>query len=233
MEPISYELVEKVVNVTQDGDLIQVEVVPVSSVIANFQENKVDSEIKKNIDGWYEKKFKDTSYENFLSDTLFYNDRSMIDGESFPQISSDRLPNIFRGYGDPLSFMWEDDTTYVTLNPTLKCEQQIDRFTVDDTIIGNGALTYPIAILTNDEKILAGGSNFAENSKYYLYNGTRYWFLTPSNFFNSAANVNTMDSAYSGHATVTESFFARPVINLKPNSLKFGDGTALNPYRVS
>ena len=40
------------------------------------------------------------------------------------------------------------------------------------------------------------------------------------------------DDGYTLGSGVNSSYGVRPVINLKPNSLKFGDGTALDPYRV-
>lgn len=58
--------------------------------------------------------------------------------------------------------------------------------------------------------------------------------LSPNNFNNNNANVRNVNS--SGNANnydfVNTSFGVRPVINLKPDSLKSGDGSASNPYRI-
>ena len=61
----------------------------------------------------------------------------------------------------------------------LTCPQQNDAFTVNDTSKGNGALTYPVGLLSTDEIVLAGGWNDS-NSGYYLYSGQYWWASSPS-----------------------------------------------------
>ena len=114
---------------------------------------------------------------------------------------------------------------------TLHCAQQNDRFTVDDEVIGNGDLTYPIGLITVDEAHLAGGSN--HNSGYYLYTGYNYWTMTPGGFHNSTIVLEVFASGSTHYGDNGDSSRGvKPVINLKPNSLASGDGTATNPYRV-
>ena len=43
----------------------------------------------------------------------------------------------------------------------------------------NGALTYPVGLLTSDEVMLAGGKLSYGSSNYYLFMGKNYWLLTP------------------------------------------------------
>ena len=108
---------------------------------------------------------------------------------------------------------------------------------MNDTSLGNGALTYSIALLTADEVVLAGGYS-EQNLSYYLYTGNIYWTMSPSFFaittgFADVRSVENNGSADSSHYVgVGDPTGVRPVINLKPNSLKSGDGTALNPYTV-
>jgi hypothetical protein len=56
------------------------------------------------------------------------------------------------------------------------------RFTVDDTTVGNGDLTYPVSLITIDEVAVAGGKLEQSNSSYYLYTGSSYWTVSASNF---------------------------------------------------
>ena len=85
---------------------------------------------------------------------------------------------------------------------------------------------------------MAGGVYNTPNSNYYLYNGQYFWTLSPSNFVSYSSAVVRLARDPSGSlndwAYVANSFGARPVINLKADTLiTKGDGTSLNPYVVS
>ena len=177
-----------------------------------------DSTIKSYVDNWYENNLLNTELEQYLNDTLFCNDRTFASDNTGTGVGTS--VTYYRGYDRAIS--------------TLKCKNQNDRFTVSDTNLGNGDLTYSIALLTTDEVVLAGAANDT-NFNYYLYTGNSYWVMTP-NFFNngSYANVrmlNMYGNPY-GNTGVRGINGVRPVINLKPNSLKLGSGTVLDPYRV-
>ena len=115
----------------------------------------------------------------------------------------------------------------------LTCPQQNDAFTVSDTTKGNGALTYPVGLLSTDEIVLAGGWS-ASNSGYYLYSGQYWWASSPYNFRSDAyvrdvgSDGNANDNYYVDH-----SIGVRPVFNLKAEVLAQGTGTASDPYRIS
>ena len=118
-----------------------------------------------------------------------------------------------------------------SLSVTLKCSQQNDRFTVNDEAIGNGDLTYPIALVTIDEAYLAGAF-ITEGKGHYLYTGNDYWAMNTTEFSGWGANVEKVSNIGSGsNGEVQDSYGVRPVINLKANSLQSGDGTIQNPYR--
>lgn len=84
----------------------------------------------------------------------------------------------------------------------------------------------------SDEATLAGGRFRSSNYNYYLYTGNYYWTISPSNFdsFNSANVRFAYNNGIAYYSNLFESNGMRPVINLKTNSLKLGDGTALNPF---
>ena len=183
------------------------------------QTNTNDSIIKEYIDEWYESHIKGTEYEPYVSDSLFCNDRSLY--HTIPSGYS----NL--GYG-------VEKTAYrafASSQTTLACKQKNDRFTVDDETIGNGDLTYPIALINTDEFYLAGG--YTLTSVHYLNNGNFYLTMSPRNTAGSMVSVSTVSSNGStSQGFVSSSSSVRPVINLKPNSLKQGDGSASNPYRI-
>ena len=172
-----------------------------------------NSIIKEYIDNWYEGKFLNTEYESYLSDTLFCSDRSLIKEESFEvnelgaftQLGYGKEVTAYRGIGDYGFFMAASvepsaaDYNQLSINPTLQCKQKNDRFTVNDEKVGNGALTYPVSLITVDEIYLAGGSTMFPNNGYYLYNGDYYWALSPRGFIGSGASVRRVDGGGQQH----------------------------------
>ena len=188
------------------------------------QENINDSTIKEAVDNWYEANILNTEYEEYISDTLFCNDRSVEDyGESnYSNLAYGPERTTYRAY-------------YNNGNKaTLYCTQQNDRFTVSDKVIGNGDLTYPVGLLTSDEATLAGGRYGSSNSHYYLYTGNYYWTMTPSYFggsyYASVRYVNNYGIVHSDGVNYSRG--VRPVLNLKSGSLSSGSGTATDPYLV-
>ena len=115
----------------------------------------------------------------------------------------------------------------------LKCIQKNDAFTVSNITNGNGALTYPIGLITTDEAVLAGGSSI--NSNYYLYSGSSYWTFSPNYFNGSSVSMCVVsDSGDAGSSCTVNSHFGsvRPVLNLSPDVLNNGDGSMNDPYHL-
>ena len=197
-----------------------------SSSYEETHANINDSTIKTVIDNWYKTNIEEAGYASYISDTLFCNDRSFASNNT--ETGAGISTTYYRWYNGP----WTSGTNKT--NPRLMCKEQNDRFTVEDTQMGNGDLTYPVGLLTTDEAALAGGYS-ATNSGYYLYTGNNYWTMSPSDFFGSIAYVRfvgsagTLDSSFS----VSASYGVQPVLNLKSGSLKSGSGTALDPYQLS
>ena len=182
-----------------------------------------NSTIKTKVDTWYEENIKGTEYEQYISDTLFCNDRSFNSTNTGTGVGTSET--YYRWYYGP----WSGTNKQ---NPRLTCNQQNDRFTVNDEAIGNGALTYPIGLLTTDEAALAGGYS-SNNYDYYLYTGNYYWTMSPSSFDGSYASVRRVSSyGYVVSSYVDVSYGVRPGLNLKSGSLTQGQGTASDPYTV-
>ena len=117
---------------------------------------------------------------------------------------------------------------------SLTCLQKNDAFTVSDTTNGNGALTYPIGLLTADETVLAGAWS-TENTEYYLYTGSQYWTASAGSYTTVAAGNRMIDADGSSpnFSLVNLSIGVKPVINLKANSLTKGIGTKDSPYTIN
>ena len=190
------------------------------------QTNKNDSTIKTYIDNWYKTNIVGTTNEQYLVDNIFCNDRSISSG------TSSGYSNL--GYGlERTSYRWNYFVKSSYNNKMmLTCPQQNDAFTVNDTSKGNGALTYPVGLLSTDEIVLAGGTT---DSGYYLYSGQEWWASSPDLFSGRNAFVRYVFSNgnASGSASVDSTYGVRPVFNLKAEVLAQGSGTASDPYRIS
>ena len=201
-----------------------------ASTYADAHANTNNSTIKTYIDDWYKTNIVGTTNEQYLADNIFCNDRSMAGNNS--GTGAGTSVTYYRWYNGP----WESEN-YSKYNKKmmLTCSQKNDAFTVSDTTNGNGALTYPVGLLSTDEIALAGGWN-AANSGYYLYSGQVWWASSPRLFNGYYASVRGVDS--NGNANdyyhfVYFNYGVRPVFNLKAEVLLQGSGTASDPYRIS
>lgn len=184
--------------------------------------NRYDSTIKGKIDSWYEENM--TSYTEKLEDTAWCNDRSVVPDSSYPGA----------GTGVSKSSYGARNRLYNNKIPTLECVNENDRFTVSSEN-GNGALTYPIALLTADEIVYAGAVNSKSNSSYYLNNGDWWWTMSPFYFLGSYAHafhVNASgDLIY--NSSINYEYGIRPSISLKQGTkVESGEGTMENPYVI-
>ncbi len=183
------------------------------------------SKVKSLIDLWY------TNYlseqESKLEDAVWCNDRSIASGGY-----------LEKGDATKITYFGAHDTRKLwnsSLTPALKdsdaCINKIDRYTVSDTEIGNGALDYPIGLLTADEAIVAGNIN---SSTTYLTNGYDYWLLTPYQNLDKSVHVTKIDP--NGNvkvSSVSTKLYVRPSIVLNKDMVATsGDGTGKNPYVV-
>mgnify|MGYP000012444271 CR=1 FL=1 len=196
-----------------------------ASTYAAAHANTNDSTIKAYIDNWYKTNIVGTTNEQYLADNVFCNDRSFAQNNS--GTGTGTILTYYRWYNGP----WESNGYNTKM--MLTCFQKNDAFTVSDITKGNGALTYPVGLLSTDEVVLAGGWNVS-NSGYYLYSGQAWWAFSPYDSRDGA----DVRSVYSGgyahdYDSVSSDFGVRPVLNLKAEAIKYGDGTASNPYRLT
>ena len=175
--------------------------------------NTTDSTIKTVVDTWYKANM--TSYTTQLEDTIFCNDRSYTKSSS----------SLYFGAYTRL---------YANKTPTLKCQNAKDKFTVEISN-GNGALTYPVGLITADEMAYAGGLYNTENRSFYLYTGKTCWMLSPTVFNGTYAyesrlyfsGIFSWDYAYN-------SYGVRPVLSLKQGAvISSGNGTSTSPFIVN
>lgn len=184
------------------------------------------STVKSIVDAWYKKNIDDKGYTSKLEDTVWCNDRSIT------------TYNDATGSGTGTSVTYYSGFTRVGLGagndiqPSLDCENLNDRFTVSASI-GNGALTYPIALLTADEVTLAGNGWHGYSDSSYLYTGESWALMSPHNFEKDGARkFGVYKGLYS--SSVVFAAGVRPSVALKNDTefLNGGNGTINNPYIV-
>ena len=200
--------------------------------------NIINSTIKTRLDSWYQSQM--TNYASYISDTLFCNDRSVASGDTISYANSNfntSTPYTTNASGTNWTIYGaggrkiEQFDQGLGNRARLTCPNKNDAFTVSDTMHGNGALDYPVGLITIDEANIAGGV-WGENYNYYLTTGGWYWTGSPYEYSDDAY-VNSVDDDGSLNVhDVDAAGGVRPVINLKSGSLSKGSGTASNPYMV-
>ena len=177
--------------------------------------NTNNSVAKTTIDTWYNTNL--SSYTNYIEDTVYCSDRSISNLGGWDPDGGDTTKSLkFSAY-----------TRNDNNNPNLICNRMLDRFTVSSSI-GNGALTYPVGLLTIDETMYAGNIKGTWYI-YYLHSEDEYWLATPSDYINIYAAVFTD----AGADFTNESYGLYPVISLKSTDIvESGDGAYNNPYII-
>ena len=196
---------------------------PGSSTYEGTHANTNNSTIKTANDNWYKTNIVDKNYSQYVADAIYCNDRSISSGT---------------GIGTTATYYMAYDRLDTNKTPSLKCTQNNDKFTTSSSL-GNGALTYPVGLITADEIAFAGGNYNSSNSLYYLYNGQYYWTICPARFGREGwAPENTSFFWYVKSDGKLDwrafdySISLRPVISLKSNTIFSGNGSMTEPFEI-
>ena len=170
--------------------------------------NAKDSNIKSEIDKWFEEKF-GNEVDNF-ADTIFCNDREY---------------NSEAGHYNGWKRLQDG-------KPTFACAREEDSFSIGE--IGNGKLTYPVALINTDELMYAGAQyNGVDTDNYYdswTLVKAAYWAMTP-NSSNKILYPNSL--GFINRNSMTASSGVRPLIAINNDVLLLsGLGTREKPYNV-
>ena len=187
--------------------------------------NTTNSTIKQAVDSWYKTNISDKGFSSYLVDSIYCNDRSLSSGTGIGTTETK-----YKAY----------ERLNTNKTPTFYCAQSNDKFTVN-TSKGNGSLQYPVGLITADEVVYAGGLSYtsgnsvANNAKFYLTTGYRYWTMTPSNFEGSNAFADELYVDSVGNLNpdvVWGTLYVRPVITLNGSTKLEGTGTKDNPFKL-
>ncbi len=200
--------------------------------LVNARTNTNNSTIKTAIDNWYASNM--TSYTKYLSTTAVYcNDRTEQTAGTYTTSTSSSFAYAPRA---------RVDTNYA---PTYDCTEASDAFSGSNT---SAKLTYPIALMTSDEIMRAGGragANLTSPYAWYYLNSangsitgaTFWWLLSPDYWRGGSAYVFIVfGSSYPGGldcGNVNGTYGVRPALSLK-SCVKYssGDGSASAPYTI-
>lgn len=178
--------------------------------------NTTNSTIKTVIDAWYSKNM--TQYTDYFEDTVWCNNRSINNQSSNgwnPNGGSNSTRLEFKSYSNGSS---------------LACSNKNDRFTVNAEN-GNGALTYPVGLVTESERYLTRSGTSPLESR------STNWLLSPYFFENVASNAIIYSSGqasyYDVSCEVVRGYDVRPTVSLRVGIMyESGNGTADSPYII-
>ena len=192
--------------------------------------NVTNSTIKTSVDNWYSSNM--TGYTKYLENTVYCNDRTVNHWAGYdPNDESVTLYQKMLYFGALERLMYRE-------GPTLACSKT-DSFTLSVANggtegYGNNALKYPVALLSADEAVYAGGAYSSANSEFYLYNGQYYWLMTPFSHRDSRASSYILYSNGQVNGGYSKNkYIVRPVISLKNNTIySKGNGSMNNPFVI-
>ena len=220
-----------------------------------MQTNTTSSTVKTVVDNWFNNTFRtyfttnEADYNDYLEDTIWCNDRSINTIDVALPSGWSQNSTIDHGFdpngGSIYNSLWYSSYGRVKSGiPSLTCSNKNDSFTVTESETGNGALTYPVGLLTADEMVLAGGQLRPDEEIYeeyvipdfYLNTNQEWWGMSPGIFYSGSVSLaSEFYVDYNGdvsHWNTNETHGVRPSISLKPG-VKVrddGDGTAASPY---
>ncbi len=182
---------------------------------------QTSSTIKGVLDNWYTNNIDNKGFGDYVDGNAgFCGDRTTYSGT---------------GTGYTTTYYVAYNRLVNNNSPSLQCVNKADIYTTGESSIGNGALDYPVGLVTADEEVLAGVPYYDNrgNTNSYLHTGQDYWTMSPF-YYTGYANVFLVSSSgylsFRSDTDVTRG--VRPVINLRADVQLTGSGTTSDPFVV-
>ncbi len=179
-----------------------------NEMLYNNDVNTKNSIIKSGVDAWY-KHYLLSTYDNYVEDTVFCDDRSQ----------SNLSSNGWNPNGGNLS-----TNMYFYGLSDLSCPNDIDSFSLSNN---KAKLTYKVGLMTYREAELFNSTNVRKTGQYY-------WLLSPNTVTPAAVAVFGIDitGIFRNYGTSND-VGVRPVISLKSEvSFSGGTGSEGDPWVV-
>ena len=148
---------------------------------ANTHANTNNSSIKEVLDIWYANNL--SNYSEIIDGSAgFCNERGISNSSwsGYGKLGYGINATIYKATDRFLDNGWN---WLKSINPSLKCSQINDLFTIIGSVKGNKKLEKPIGLITVDEYMLAGGGineTGYSNTDFWLFTDTSYWTMTPN-----------------------------------------------------
>ena len=185
---------------------------------------KDDSTIKLYVDNWYKTTSLIGTDSKYVADTIFCNDRdASLSKSNFSTLTNWNSTGVNYYYRGISKFYGDYGRQFGgELKPNFLCLNDDDRFTVSNINgKGNGALTYPVGLITADE------------GYFYPLGGRKITYTTtPTDFINKSGIVALSGPLGALNYEVSYTGAVRPVISLSSKVKLTGDGSSSNPYII-
>ena len=190
------------------------------------------SDIKTFLDNWYANYTDLNKTGTKITDQIYCNDRTSSTSDVAYSTTNYTTLTSWNSTGTQYYYGAYGRVWNSPVSPDYKCPTASDKFTVNISN-GNGALTYPVGLITADEVAMAGGTNDTDNSSYYLYTNQNYWSGSPYYFYSSYADeFQVYSSGTVDGSNVEYADGVRPVISLSSKAKLLGSGTYDDVYTV-
>ncbi len=195
--------------------------------LENSRNNDTDSYQKKIIDGWYESNFL-TNYDKYVSKSAIYcDDRSRPKGNSYGYSGF-----YMRAESNKPSYKCGSDGSDGLFEST---QAIADKFSASTNGGGNGQLKYPIALMTADEVVFAGGKLFtaASTDSWFVkdYDGATL-LMGYSTYTYMGGGYQRLLVVENGKLTSNGWSYPRPVLSIDKCAYVTGTGTPDDPYVI-
>ena len=190
------------------------------------------SDIKTFLDNWYANYTDLNKTGTKIIDQIYCNDRTASTSDVSYSTTNYTTLTSWNSTGTQYYYGAYGRVWNSPVSPDYKCPTASDKFTVNISN-GNGALTYPVGLITADEVAMAGGTNDTDNSSYYLYTNQNYWSGSPYYFYSSYADeFQVYSSGTVDGSNVEYADGVRPVVSLSSKAKLLGSGTYDDVYTV-
>ena len=207
-----YYILSTMASDRQESSIVLTGGVNIAQALQNAYTNNInDSNIKFGVDAWYKNYM--LSYDNYIEDTIFCNDRKIREIGPFNsnggRINSSLVFNSYQSNSN-------------TYNRNLDCAYITDQFSVSNP---SAQLTYKVGLMTLPEQYwFSVRSNSGPN--------TQNWLMTPGLVSDGTKTFGTTVGA-SSVSFLFNANGVRPVISLIPGIEYYdGDGSMESPYLI-
>ncbi len=223
------------------------------SLLNNRTNQTNSSTIKQTIDKWYQDNLEKNDFDRYISKTAIYcNDRSgdnwgtgAMEYGVYKRLKNHKYhPSYKCGVKTTSGIALNDEPTLYN-DATTDGGRESDMFSASDKYEGNGLLTEPIALMTADEIVYAGGLWYTNSLSYYYYNSNnnsavgenQWWTMSPCCFSNGLPHIflacgdyNKIGGGLSNDYVSNSKYAVRPVLSLKSCVTLTGTGSPTDPY---